>query len=60
MSLTQCVVKGVGDRFIPLALEEGKTGGRHVVLVLSVEIQSLEGAIRQRVAAKGRKFALSC
>lgn len=54
--LTECVVEGIGDRFIPLALEEGETYWRHAVLVLSVEIQSLECAIGQRMAAKGRRF----
>lgn len=57
--LTECVVKGVGDRFVPLTLEEGQACRRHVVLVLSVEIQRLERAILQRMAVDERQRRLS-
>lgn len=50
--LTERVVKGVGDRFVPLALEEGQTRGGHVVLVLSVEVQRLKRTILQRMTEK--------
>lgn len=36
--LTERVVEGVGDRLVPLGLEEGQAGGRHAVLVLPVEL----------------------
>ena len=51
-------MKGVGDRFIPLALEEGQTRRCHVILVLSVEIQRLECAIHQRMAREERQQQL--
>ena len=53
--LTECVVKGVGDRFIPQALEEGQTHRCHVILVLSVEIQRLKCAIHQRMARESQQ-----
>ena len=41
--LTKRVVEGVGDRLVPLALEEAQTGWGHGVLVLPVEVHRLEG-----------------
>lgn len=52
-------MEGVGDRFIPLALEEGQTCRCHIVLVLSVEVQRLECAIHQRMAVEERQCKLS-
>lgn len=57
--LTERVVEGVGDRFIPLALEEGQACGGQMVLVLSVEIHRFECTICQRVAVEGRQRRLS-
>lgn len=48
-------MEGVGNRFIPLALEEGQACWSHFVLVLSVEIQRLECAIHQRMAMEERQ-----
>lgn len=43
-------MESVGNRFIPLALEEGQACRRHVVLMLAVEIDGLERAMDQGVA----------
>lgn len=51
-------MEGVGNRLVPLALEEGQACWRHVVLVLSVEINGLKGAVNQRVAEEGRRHGL--
>lgn len=45
-------MKGVGDRFIPLALEESQSCRRHAVLVLPVEVHRLKRAIDQGMAAE--------
>lgn len=52
-------MKGVGDRFIPLALEEGQACRRHVVLVLPVEINRLKRTLHQRMAVDERYHMIS-
>lgn len=56
--LTECVVEGVCNRWIPLALEEGQACRCHVLLVLSVEIDCLKSALHQRVAEEEKQHVL--
>lgn len=56
--LTERVVEGVCNRWIPLALEEGQACRCHVLLVLSVEIHRLERALHQRVAEEQKPHVL--
>lgn len=50
LSHVQELVEDAGDRVIPAALEEGQASRSHGILVLLVEIESVEGPLGKLVA----------
>lgn len=58
--LTEGVVKGAGDRFIPFALEKRQTCRCDALLVLSVEIHCFERTVCQRMTTQKNNGRQKC